>query len=271
MAYINEINPNKVKHGLSKSRFYKIWGSMKARCLNEKHIHYDNYGGRGIIVCNKWLEFEGFMEDMYNGYLKHCEEFGEGNTSIDRINSDGVYELNNCRWATNKEQQRNLKSNIKFYIYEKEYTVWEASEEFSISEFTIRSRLREGKTNDDIIKQKEDLTLDKQSNIKGVIYNPTSNRWHVKGTKNGKNDTYIKSFKLLDEAIKFKEKWDKGEIVEQDLKIRDNNTSGLIGIKQKSNGKWKATITVDNKTYIKTFSTKEESIEWRNNIKINNK
>lgn len=155
MAYVNEINPNKVKHGLSRSRFYKIWGSMKARCLNEKHVHYGNYGGRGITICDKWLEFEGFMGDMYESYLKHCEDFGEDNTSIDRINSDGIYELNNCRWATNKEQQRNLRNNVKFCIYENEYTVWEASEEFGVLESTIRMRLREGKTDGDIIKQKK--------------------------------------------------------------------------------------------------------------------
>lgn len=204
---------------------------------------------------------------MYESYLKHCEDFGEDNTSIDRINSDGIYELNNCRWATNKEQQRNLRNNVKFCIYENEYTVWEASEEFGVLESTIRMRLREGKTDGDIIKQKEDLTLDKQSNVKGVIYNPRSNRWHVKGIKNGKNDTYIKSFKLLDEAIKFKEKWDKGEIVEQDLKIRDNNTSGIIGVKNTNSGKWKATISINKQIYIKTFDTKEEAIQWRIAIK----
>lgn len=96
-------------HNMSKTRFYKIWCSIKYRCLNEKSYKYYLYGGRGITVCDRWLKFENFKEDMYSSYLAHVEKYGEKNTSIDRIDVNGNYEPNNCRWATNSEQQANTR------------------------------------------------------------------------------------------------------------------------------------------------------------------
>ena len=101
----NKIN---VTHNMSYTRFYKIWQSMKIRCYNKKAINYCDYGARGISICKEWLEsFENFRDDMYEKYLEHCKDFGEKDTSIDRIDVDGNYELNNCRWATTEEQNYN--------------------------------------------------------------------------------------------------------------------------------------------------------------------
>jgi hypothetical protein len=87
-------------HGLSKHPLYKTWKSMKERCYNPNIKRYKDYGGRGIKVCDRWLSsFENFLIDM-----------GEKPTSqhsIDRIDVNGNYEPNNCKWATSTEQRIN--------------------------------------------------------------------------------------------------------------------------------------------------------------------
>lgn len=109
-----------VTHALSQTRFYEIWRKMKVRCINLQSPNYIYYGGRGIIVCDRWLKFENFRDDMYESYLRHVEEFGEKNTSIDRFpNQKGNYEPSNCRWATNKEQARNKRNSSLSLDYDK--------------------------------------------------------------------------------------------------------------------------------------------------------
>jgi hypothetical protein len=121
---IREVAKNNVTHGMTNTRLFRIWSNMKNRCLNLKDEHYPNYGGRGIIVCKRWLKFENFLEDMYESYLKHVEEFGEKDTSIDRYpNNDGDYKLSNCRWATLAEQNRHTRLSTKS-VNLKEHQYW---------------------------------------------------------------------------------------------------------------------------------------------------
>lgn len=95
-------------HGLSKTRFYNIWLSMRKRCYDPNHEGYKNYGGRGIVVCVRWKNaFENFRNDMYSSYISHCSEHGEFNTTLDRIDSNRSYEPDNCRWATWEVQGKN--------------------------------------------------------------------------------------------------------------------------------------------------------------------
>lgn len=101
-------------HGMSRTRFYRIWGAIQQRCCNEKNDNFVHYGGRGIKMCDGWLySFETFKEDMYESYLEHAKDFGEKQTTIDRIDCDGDYCKENCRWATKYEQTQNTRKHIK--------------------------------------------------------------------------------------------------------------------------------------------------------------
>lgn len=106
-----------IRHGQSRSKIHNIWWTMLNRCYNLNSYKYYNYGKRGIKVCERWHKFENFYED----FGKYKEE---GKT-IDRIDPDGDYEPDNCRWATILEQNRNTRA--KGYYWNETKQKWQAT------------------------------------------------------------------------------------------------------------------------------------------------
>ena len=96
-------------HGRTKSTEYKSWSAMKQRCTNTRNAEFYLYGGRGVSVCNRWIDsFENFIKDMGNK---------PKGMSLDRIDTNGNYCPENCRWATDEQQNNNTRKN-KFITHE---------------------------------------------------------------------------------------------------------------------------------------------------------
>ena len=124
-------------HGMSATVEHRTWMSMRDRCRNPKAAHYDCYGGRGITVCERWINsFGNFYEDM--GPRPSSRH------SIDRIDVNGHYEPQNCRWATTKQQRRNTrKTRIVCYLG-RDISLAEAAELSGIPVATLAQRLKLG-------------------------------------------------------------------------------------------------------------------------------
>ena len=104
MVVYKKIKNNNFKHGLSYTKEYNAWRGLKNRCLNKNNPKYKDYGGRGITVCDRWLNsFDNFFEDM-GICLKDL--------SLDRIDVNGNYCKENCRWATPVEQRNNQRRTL---------------------------------------------------------------------------------------------------------------------------------------------------------------
>lgn len=95
-----------IKHNKCHTRLYEVWAGMKARCHNPTHRSYENYGGRGITVCDEWRnEFQAFYDwAMANGYDENAPQ---GKCTIDRIDNNKGYSPDNCRWVDMKVQRQN--------------------------------------------------------------------------------------------------------------------------------------------------------------------
>ena len=122
-------------HGMAGTPEYLTWGGMKQRCLNPKNDRYSSYGGRGITVCDSWLVFDNFYADMGSR--------PEGKT-IDRKDNDKGYSLENCRWATPKEQQNNTRSSINILYKGVTKTLTQWCEELNLSYIMVSTRLARG-------------------------------------------------------------------------------------------------------------------------------
>lgn len=125
------------RHGMSRTPEYNSWELMRDRCYKETNESYGNYGGKGITVCDSWkYSFENFINDMG---LKPGKNY-----TIDRINSNGHYTKENCKWATKREQALNRSTTVIVEIngIKKSFIEW--VEDFGVNYQTARSRYRAG-------------------------------------------------------------------------------------------------------------------------------
>lgn len=137
-CYMRErIRESSATHGKSVTPEYNIWQHIKKRCNNPSDKAYKHYGERGIKVCNRWLEsFENFLEDM--------GKRPNGNYSLDRIDNDGPYSPDNCRWATASEQANNTRACRYLEYQGKVQTIAQWSRETGIGYTTLINRINKG-------------------------------------------------------------------------------------------------------------------------------
>lgn len=128
------------KHGMSKDNLFFSWNMMKSRCFRKSDKHFNDYGNRGITVCDEWKNsFQAFYD-----YVSQLQHFGEEGYSLDRINNDGNYEPGNVKWSTMTEQCRNRRNNIIVNVDGKNITLPELSEITGVNYNTLYSRYKKG-------------------------------------------------------------------------------------------------------------------------------
>lgn len=138
-------NKDNARHGVSRTRLYREWSQMKARCYIESHKSFADYGGRGIKVCDEWLVSDNFFSwALSHGYSDEL--------TIDRIDTNGDYEPSNCRFVTPKEQIRNRRNTVTVEYQGQLITLAELSELSGVPYATMHFRYRQGKTVEEMMK-----------------------------------------------------------------------------------------------------------------------
>lgn len=126
------------KHKDSYTHLHFLWSRMKQRCYNPNVTRYEDYGGRGIVVCEEWLDYEVFRKWAYkSGYVEGL--------SIERIDVNGNYEPKNCTWITKEEQANNRRTTVWVEYNGKRQNVKQWADELGIAYGTLITRYRRGK------------------------------------------------------------------------------------------------------------------------------
>lgn len=122
-------------HGLSSTPLYHVWSTMLARCQNRRNKAYKHYGGRGIAVCDRWLSFNNFYDDMSAGYCP--------GVWLDRVNNNGAYCRENCRWATPRQQNNNRRDNAMLELNgeRRSLTEWSRMLNLPVSRLKFRRKM----------------------------------------------------------------------------------------------------------------------------------
>ena len=131
-------------HGMTKTRQYTVWINMRSRCRNPRDKDYPNYGGRGIEVCDKWYDsFDKFWEDMGGGYQSHL--------MIERVDNNGHYCKENCRWGTQNRQSNNKRDSHYINTPLGKMTVTQAARRYGFKDVTLFARIRNGWSEEELL------------------------------------------------------------------------------------------------------------------------
>jgi hypothetical protein len=187
-------------HKMSNTRLFNIWSGMRDRCYNPNNKNYNNYGGRGIIICDEWKnDFQSFYNwAINNGYSEDL--------TIDRKNVNGNYESSNCRWATPLEQQNNIRRNFNIEINGETKSISEWSRLTGIHRKTIYDRIKDGLIGVELLVPIVVRKAEKQSGVKNVKWDKHKERWKVDFRENGKVK-HIGYFKDLGKAIQARDEY----------------------------------------------------------------
>lgn len=123
-------------HGMSGHPILVSYSKMKERCNNSNFLHYHRYGGRGITISEDWKRVDKFIEDMLPSWFEEA--------TLERIDNDGNYTKENCRWATRKEQASNRSTNIFITYNGKTQTIMDWGTELGMNRNTLYSRISRG-------------------------------------------------------------------------------------------------------------------------------
>lgn len=130
------------KHRPSKTKFYRKYWHIRARCLFEWDKDYKNYGGRGIKF--EWNSYQSFYNEMYVSYIKHVKTHGVLNTTIDRLDVNGHYNKKNCIWVTQQQQSLNKRLSRKITAFGRTQNISIWAKEIGCSRQALRYRLNQG-------------------------------------------------------------------------------------------------------------------------------
>lgn len=142
--WASKLGESNIRHGMKGTGEWHTWSAMRSRCLNPRNRQYPQYGGRGIYICQEWIDsFEAFFADM--GPQPNPTH------TLDRRDNSGPYSKENCRWATPKQQGRNTRQNVLLTFRGQTKTMIEWAEEYGMRHSTLRERLMSGKTTEDAL------------------------------------------------------------------------------------------------------------------------
>jgi hypothetical protein len=189
------------RHGMTTTPEYVTWRSMRDRCSNPAATGYHSYGGRGIKVCDRWLEsFEAFYADMGRR---------PDGMSIDRIDVNGNYEPGNCRWATTYEQGDNRTDNHHIEVAGERINLSEARRRSGLTQSSIRARMRKGMTPEQAVTSPRDKSMGSRhkSNNRYIVYGGKRmlmcELTDATGVKSSHLDYHLRQGRLVDDAVAF--------------------------------------------------------------------